>query len=245
MPIRICSFIWNHLNGVRTAHVVCASSSVCAFFILDVHLFFRLMTNQFVQLLKVHLLINFISFTFPSISHKQIVFKRYGDVPSSIKLKVRLPIADITECKNAYKAYNINLGAGQVCAGGMKAKDSCLGDSGDDFISVSLSFLPKHLIYIKLHTKYIQNCCGISWNRWCPYIFWSSTSHMGCVGHRKLWRREMRNNRHTRCLYNSWTLYGMDIEFIGEMRLCALEHSNENWKLNKENNLSQHLIFDF
>lgn len=58
------------------------------------------------------------------------MFKRYGDVSSSIKLKVRLPIVDMTDCKNAYNAYNVNLGEGQVCAGGMKAKDSCLGDSG-------------------------------------------------------------------------------------------------------------------
>ncbi|XP_031631269.1 phenoloxidase-activating factor 1 isoform X2 [Contarinia nasturtii] len=58
------------------------------------------------------------------------VFKRYGDVSSSIKLKVRLPITDMYDCINTYKSYNINIGPGQVCAGGMRAKDSCLGDSG-------------------------------------------------------------------------------------------------------------------
>lgn len=61
----------------------------------------------------------------------ETVFKRYGDVSSSIKLKVRLPIASMTNCMNAYSLYNLNLGAGQVCAGGVKAKDSCLGDSGE------------------------------------------------------------------------------------------------------------------
>lgn len=72
---------------------------------------------------------------------RHTVFKRYGDVSSSIKLKVRLPIADMRDCKNAYNAYNINLGEGQVCAGGMKAKDSCLGDSG----KLLLWFLLSHL----------------------------------------------------------------------------------------------------
>lgn len=58
------------------------------------------------------------------------MFKRYGDVSSSIKLKVRLPIMDRSDCSNVYRAYNLRIGQGQVCAGGMRAKDSCLGDSG-------------------------------------------------------------------------------------------------------------------
>ncbi|XP_055324479.1 CLIP domain-containing serine protease B8 isoform X2 [Sitodiplosis mosellana] len=58
------------------------------------------------------------------------VFKRYGDVSSSIKLKVRLPISDMCNCTNAYRAHNLSIGPGQVCAGGLRAKDSCLGDSG-------------------------------------------------------------------------------------------------------------------
>lgn len=69
------------------------------------------------------------------------MFKRYGDVSSSIKLKVRLPITDMTDCKNAYTAYNVHLGQGQICAGGMKAKDSCLGDSGKSN-NIHFSFNP-------------------------------------------------------------------------------------------------------
>lgn len=63
--------------------------------------------------------------------HIHLVFKRYGEVSSSIKLKVRLPIVDVDDCRKAYRSYNLNIGPGQVCAGGMKAKDSCLGDSGE------------------------------------------------------------------------------------------------------------------
>lgn len=78
-----------------------------------------------------------------------------------------------------------------------------------------------NLINIKCPQN-IQQCCGISWNRWCSYIFWSSKSHMDCVWHRQLWCGEMRNNRHTRCIYDSWTLHGMDIKFIGEMRFVCV-----------------------
>lgn len=80
-----------------------------------------------------HLLIVVFFRYFFAFRPQQTVFKRYGDVSSSIKLKVRLPITDMTDCKNAYTAYNVNLGQGQVCAGGMKAKDSCLGDSGKSY----------------------------------------------------------------------------------------------------------------
>lgn len=74
-------------------------------------------------------------FIFVAFFHYQsIVFKRYGDVASSIKLKVRLPIVDTNDCINAYRGHNISIGSGQICAGGLHAKDSCLGDSGNDFL---------------------------------------------------------------------------------------------------------------
>lgn len=69
-------------------------------------------------------------FEYQNVLYCSLVFKRYGDVSSSIKLKVRLPIADMNSCIAAYSLYNLSLGSGQVCAGGIKAKDSCLGDSG-------------------------------------------------------------------------------------------------------------------
>lgn len=55
---------------------------------------------------------------------------------------MRLPIIDRTDCINVYKTYNLKLGQGQICAGGVKAKDSCLGDSGwtfFPFINVSIA----------------------------------------------------------------------------------------------------------
>ncbi|XP_060521818.1 phenoloxidase-activating factor 3-like [Cylas formicarius] len=49
---------------------------------------------------------------------------------SDILQKVELPIADKTKCAAVYSNYNIKLNVRQVCAGGVKNKDSCPGDSG-------------------------------------------------------------------------------------------------------------------
>lgn len=50
-------------------------------------------------------------------------------VQSPIKLKVSLPYVDKTNCTAIYAAGNIKLSPSQICAGGMKAKDSCSGES--------------------------------------------------------------------------------------------------------------------
>lgn len=46
---------------------------------------------------------------------------------SPIKLKVSLPYVDKTNCTKKYADSNIKLSPSQICAGGMKAKDSCSG----------------------------------------------------------------------------------------------------------------------
>ena len=64
------------------------------------------------------------------ISIKRISVKaKYGNklVSSPIKLKVSLPYADKVNCEEKYAAGNIKLSPSQICAGGMKAKDSCSG----------------------------------------------------------------------------------------------------------------------
>ena len=55
---------------------------------------------------------------------------------SNVKLKVRLPFVDSDECKRTYKNAGLELGAGQICAGGQKGKDSCRGDSGGPLMTV-------------------------------------------------------------------------------------------------------------
>jgi len=39
-------------------------------------------------------------------------------------------VTDAQECKNIYKERGGILGEKQICAGGVKGKDSCVGDSG-------------------------------------------------------------------------------------------------------------------
>lgn len=55
---------------------------------------------------------------------------KYGIILSPIKLKVRLPIVSMESCSNVYRSHNVNLGSSQVCAGGLRGRDACLGDSG-------------------------------------------------------------------------------------------------------------------
>lgn len=49
---------------------------------------------------------------------------------SPIKLKVVLPYVEPEQCKRVFRAQQLEIGPGQLCAGGEKAKDTCGGDSG-------------------------------------------------------------------------------------------------------------------
>lgn len=56
--------------------------------------------------------------------------QRHGYITSSVKLKLRLPIVSENKCQDDYSLTKIRLGAGQLCAGGIKGQDSCSADSG-------------------------------------------------------------------------------------------------------------------
>lgn len=126
------------------------------------------------------ILINCTIFNILLIFHlNHLVFKRYGEVSSSIKLKVRLPIVDVDDCRTAYSSYNLNIGPGQVCAGGMKAKDSCLGDSGEPLFHI-FSFFFAHLFVQQTKTKtYIYIQCS----RRTSNVFRSAKSLVDCIRH--------------------------------------------------------------
>ncbi|KAF5271712.1 hypothetical protein FQA39_LY08035 [Lamprigera yunnana] len=49
---------------------------------------------------------------------------------SNIKLKLEIPVNSKNDCSKIYSRYGVQLGDGQLCAGGKKGEDSCSGDSG-------------------------------------------------------------------------------------------------------------------
>ncbi|XP_055616452.1 CLIP domain-containing serine protease B8-like [Toxorhynchites rutilus septentrionalis] len=49
---------------------------------------------------------------------------------SPVKLKAVLPYFDHNECRQIYRPQSLELGDGQMCFGGEKARDTCAGDSG-------------------------------------------------------------------------------------------------------------------
>ena len=55
---------------------------------------------------------------------------------SSVKEKVSLPFFNFDECARRFKLKNVQLGEGQICAGGLDGKDSCKGDSGGPLMKI-------------------------------------------------------------------------------------------------------------
>ena len=49
---------------------------------------------------------------------------------SNVKLKVTVPLVDMSACYAKYAERGAYVGEGQICAGGERGKDSCRGDSG-------------------------------------------------------------------------------------------------------------------
>lgn len=57
---------------------------------------------------------------------------------SPIKLKLVLPYVDMETCQKIFRPQRLEIGAGQLCAGGQKARDTCGGDSGSPLMHYDL-----------------------------------------------------------------------------------------------------------
>lgn len=65
---------------------------------------------------------------------------------SSIKQKLGVPVTDTTTCKALYAKYSKVINDKMICAGGVKGKDSCKGDSGGPLIGKRGSGGEQHYI---------------------------------------------------------------------------------------------------
>ncbi|KAJ3647411.1 hypothetical protein Zmor_019290 [Zophobas morio] len=98
---------------------------------------------------------------------KQLTVAGWGiterDVKSTIKLKVNVPVMELPECARKYKDLlnlNLALDSGQICAGGVKGKDSCRADSGGPLMHLKLEKRRESNFYVVGVVSFGPTPCG-------------------------------------------------------------------------------------
>ncbi|KAK5647654.1 hypothetical protein RI129_002546 [Pyrocoelia pectoralis] len=82
---------------------------------------------------------------------------------SKTKLKLQVPVKSMDDCAPVYNSRNVNLGVGQLCAGGVEGKDSCRGDSGGPLMT--LQYVPSdsdYNWYVSGVVSFGPSPCGVA-----------------------------------------------------------------------------------
>jgi len=79
---------------------------------------------------------------------------------SNFKLKVNVNGWSLERCNKAYNQFGVNLGSGQMCAGGINGADSCQGDSGGPLMALDDSNLTLPHYYLAGVVSFGPNKCG-------------------------------------------------------------------------------------
>ncbi|KAJ6637209.1 Serine protease easter [Pseudolycoriella hygida] len=80
---------------------------------------------------------------------------------SNFKLKVRVPGVSLERCNSVYSRHSVVLGAGQLCAGGIKGADSCRGDSGGPLMTVDTNNPSRPYWYCAGIVSFGPSPCGM------------------------------------------------------------------------------------
>lgn len=92
--------------------------------------------------------------------------------------KVYLNGFDIQACSNLYKQENVFITTSQLCAGGIKGRDSCNGDSGSGLLAIDDSDLSHVYWYLAGVVSFGVSSCGI--NGW-PAVYTKVTEYVNWI----------------------------------------------------------------
>lgn len=87
-----------------------------------------------------------------------------------------MPIVSNNNCSKHYKEHGFSIAGSQICAGGVKGKDSCQGDSGGPLMYRDIQTYQENWICIGV-VSYGLEKCGIEhipgvYTRVTEYISW-------------------------------------------------------------------------